>query len=122
MTKPPGYMFYPDKWASHTGHLSDRSYRIYHRMLNLMWLQGDNQYSIKKDPSFLAVALCETLPGIEVALAEIQNEHMPLLKEDETHFISNGLKKEREGQKKRSKQGSDAAKERYRKQREKDGK
>jgi len=115
MQKAPGFMYYPDKYHSHTAHLSDAAYRIYHRMLNWMWLHSPTYCSINSDPDFIAVVLCENKDRVEEALEEIQNKHMPLLKEGKGFFISAGLRKEAEGQGKRRKQAAAAAVKRWEK-------
>lgn len=106
-------MYYPDKYESHTRRLSDSSYRIYHRMLNWMWLHSDNHYTMKNDPIFIATVLCDSPMRVATALDEIQLDGVELLGDDGTNFISNGLRKEAEGQKKRSGQGKKAAKKRW---------
>lgn len=100
--------FYFDKWESHTAHLSDSAYRIYHRILGWMWLHSEDGYSIPKAPETIALLLGERPARVKKALAEIQNSHMKLLRELRSHYVSNGLKKEGSKQRARHDQQSEA--------------
>ncbi len=113
MNRAPAFQFYPDKWCSHTRHLSDNAYRIYHELLNWMWLQSPDYCSVSRAEAALVVALGRSPGAISTAMAEIQNEHMPLLKEENGRYISHGLRKERAKQTGRSKQARDAANRRW---------
>jgi hypothetical protein len=78
-----------------------------------MWLHSPDKCSISKDPGAIAVMLCESCTRIADALHEIQNPHMPLLKDREEKYISGGLKKEAEKQSKRRRSKVRAAKARW---------
>ena len=108
-TKAPAYQFYPDKWESHTARLSDTSYRIYHRILNWMWLQSPNQYSITADEQFISFALAENPERIHVAIKEIQYPGLELLQTNNGKLTSRGLKKEATKQRERRVQTREAA-------------
>lgn len=116
--KAPAFQYYPDKYEAHTRHLSDAAYRIYHRILNWMWLHSPDKYSISKDAGTIAVMLCESCTRITDALQEIQNPHMPLLKERREKYISGGLRKEAEKQRKGRKDKARAAKVRWDKEKQ----
>jgi hypothetical protein len=96
------FQFYPDKWQSHTRRLSDSAYRIYFEMLCWMWQHSDDHYSIDADPDAIACKLAMQTDAVAKAIAEIQNPHAPLLKSSGKRLVSNGLKKEREKQLRRS--------------------
>ena len=111
--KSPAFQFYPDKWDTHTRHLSDAAYRIYHRMICWMWLHSQDRCSIPKDEATIAVLLAEPCERIAHALRELQNPAMPLLKTGAEKFISRGLFKEAQKQRHRRKQATKAAKMRW---------
>ncbi len=92
--RSPAFQWYPEKWEAPTSRLSDSSYRVYHRILNWMWMNSPNQCSIADDPEAIAVALAIDKEKAAAALAEIQNKHSPLLKHEEGRLVSNGLRKE----------------------------
>lgn len=103
MNKAPGFMFYPDKWDSHTRHLSDSAYRTFHRMLCWMWQHAPDQCSITRDPAGISVLLQIPQVQIEDALCEILNPVMPLLRSDTVDksnglLVSKGLQKEAQKQ------------------------
>jgi len=112
----PGFMFYPDKWCSHTKHLSDAAYRVYHTMLCWMWEQSVDYCTAPSEPSALSAVLGEPLDRIKAALQEIQNPHAPLLKHDKKsgRLISNGLKKEIDRMMSRSQKARESANIRWR--------
>lgn len=91
--RSPAYSFYPDKWESHTRHLSDTAYRVFHRMLSWMWTHAPDYSSMPAKESFIALALHEQCDRITVALREIQNPDMPLFKIEGERYVSNGLRK-----------------------------
>lgn len=113
--KSPAFQFYPDKWESHTAHLSDYAYRIYHRIICWMWQHSNDKCSIKADAMAISTVLAEPIDRIESAMGEINNKHMPLLKKRGEKFFSNGLKKEAKKQKIRRKKASESAKARWNK-------
>lgn len=94
MSKLHGYVRYPDKWIAATFALSDAAYRAYDMILSWMWLNAEDQCSIPDDPKALAMATGMTGPKLRNAMAEIQNEHAPLLKKEDGRLVSNGLRKE----------------------------
>jgi hypothetical protein len=98
MYKSPGFHFYPDKWESHTRHLSDLAYRVFHEMLCWMWSQGPGHCQITTTPEVIAFLLNRSAESVKTALAEIQNPAMPLLKKFGKVYMSGGLKKEAEKQ------------------------
>ena len=113
MPASPAFQFYPDKWNSHTGHLSDSAYRIYHQIICWMWQHSPDQCSCPSDPEAIAVLLGTSCERIANALDEIQNPHCELLKMKRTRLHSNGLKKEAKKQAKRRAQTRTAAKLRW---------
>ena len=112
-SRSPSFQFYPDKWDSHTRHLSDYAYRIYHRLLNWMWLQSQDYCSCPNDAGAIAVFLAEPCERIASALQEIQNPHMSLLKVDGDRLVSRGLFKESAKQTERRSKASIAANKRW---------
>jgi len=98
MNRSPAYQFYPDKWQSHTAHLSDTAYRVYSDVLDWMWMHSDDYCSIPSDPAFIAVILRRECNCIATALQEIQNPNMRLLKVRGARLVSGGLEKEAEKQ------------------------
>jgi hypothetical protein len=111
--KAPAFQYYPDKFESHTAHLSDYAYRVYHRLIGWMWLHSSDKCSIKAEDSVVALMLAQPIDKISEAMKEIQNEHMPLLKNVRGKWVSNGLKKEASKQKERRKKAQDSAKARW---------
>jgi len=111
--KSPAFQFYPAKWESHTGHLSDYAYRIYHRIICWMWQQADDKCSISADDAAIAILLAQPCERIASAMREINNEHMPLLKKRNNKLISGGLEKEAKKQKERRKKAQDSANARW---------
>ncbi len=89
-----GYVRYPDKWIAATFALSDAAYRAYDMILSWMWLNAEDQCSIPDDAATLAMATGMSGPKLKRAMAEIQNEHAPLLKKEDGRLVSNGLRKE----------------------------
>ena len=108
MNKAPAFQFYPDKWEAHTKHLSDYAYRVYHRLMCWMWLHDTKKCSCPLDHAAIAVLLAEPIDRLESAMEEIQNPHMPLLKERGDKYVMDGLrgeaKKQREWRKSKSEQ------------------
>jgi len=94
MNKSPAFQFYPDKWESHTNHLSDYAYRVYHRLICWMWQHSEDRYSIKADPMAIATVLAEPCGRIADAMQELCNEYMPLLKTEGDRWVCEGLRKE----------------------------
>lgn len=94
MNKAPAFQFYPDKWDSHTRHLSDRAYRIYHQMICWMWQHAKDYSSMPNDPKAVATALAMPLSKVTKALEEIQGDTIKLLRETRTRYVSDGLRKE----------------------------
>ena len=94
MSKLHGYVRYPDKWIAATFALSDAAYRAYDMILSWMWLNAEDQCSIPDDHATLAMATGMSGPKLKRALAEIQNEHAPLLRKEDGRLVSNGLRKE----------------------------
>ncbi len=113
MNRSVAFQFYPDKWDSHTAHLSDYAYRVYHRIINWMWQHSDDYCSIKADDAAIAILLAQPCERITNAMQEIQNEHMPLLKVKGDKLISGGLKKEADKQKNRRAKAKQSAKARW---------
>jgi hypothetical protein len=111
--RSPAFQYYPDKYDTHTRHLSDYAYRVYHRMINWMWLHSPDYCSVTMDELGIAVVLAEQPDKIRAALVEIQNEHMPLLKMDGGRYVSSGLEKEAAKQAASRKRGKDAADKRW---------
>lgn len=98
--KSPAFQFYPDKWESHTAHLSDYAYRLFHRMICWMWQHSKDKCSIPADNALIAVLMAQPADRIADAMKEILNPAMPLLKESGGKYINSGLKKEASKQKK----------------------
>jgi uncharacterized protein YdaU (DUF1376 family) len=96
MSRLQGYVRYPDKWIAATFALSDAAYRAYDMILSWMWLNSDDQCSIPDDAKTLAMATGMNGPKLDDAMAEIQNEHAPLLKREGERLVSGGLRKEAE--------------------------
>lgn len=96
MNKAPAFQFYPDKWQSHTRHLSDSAYRVFHEILCWMWQHADDQCSIPSHPEAISTLLAMPCERIAIALQELTNSHAPLLKTRGKKFISDGLRKEAE--------------------------
>ena len=94
MNKPPAFQFYPDKWQTHTSHLSDSAYRLYHEIICWMWQHAKDQSSIPSNPDTIAILMRRQCDGIASALQEIMNPAMPLLKIVGESYISDGLRKE----------------------------
>jgi len=113
MTKSPAFQFYPDKWETHTAHLSDYAYRVYHRIICWMWQHSEDNCSIKADNAAIAIVLAQPCERIANAMQEINNEHMPLLKKRGDRWVSGGLKKEAEKQKDRRKKAQQSANARW---------
>jgi hypothetical protein len=113
MNKSPAFQFYPDKWESHTRHLSDLAYRIYHEMLCWMWQHGPEHCQMTATPQVISLLLNKPVESIKLALSEIQHPSMPLLKKLGKVYISGGLKKEAEKQAVFSQKQSDRAKSRW---------
>lgn len=113
VNRSPSYQFYPDKWESHTRHLSDYAYRVFHRLLNWMWMHADDYCSCPNDPSAIAVVLAEPCERIADALQELTNPHMRLLREEGSRLVSRGLQKEAEKQNDRKEKTRSAAKARW---------
>lgn len=113
MNKSPAFQYYPDKFETHTQHLSDYAYRHFHRLLGWMWMHSPDKCSIKAEPEAVATVLAQPCERIAEALREITNEHMPLLRLKNGKWYNNGLRKEAEKQKQRRKQTSEAAKKRW---------
>jgi uncharacterized protein YdaU (DUF1376 family) len=93
MNRPPAFLFYPDKWCSHTERLSDSSYRVYHKLLCWMWQSSKDQCSVTASPEAVSVAVAKPLPVVEEAMIEIMNKEDPLLKREGKRWVSNGLRK-----------------------------
>jgi uncharacterized protein YdaU (DUF1376 family) len=102
MGKSPAFQFYPDKWQSHTRRLSDSSYRVYHELLCWMWQHSPDQYSIEANVDAVACAVVMPIECVRNAIADIQNAFAPLLQCENGRWISNGLRKETEKQKRHS--------------------
>jgi hypothetical protein len=113
--KAPGFMFYPDKWTSHTKHLSDAAYAVYHKMICWMWDHSDDQFSMTQDPALISLLLSYPESQISAALSEIRNPVMCLLKvrKADNCLISDGLRKEAEKQEARRQRGCAAANKRW---------
>lgn len=111
--RSPAFQFYPDKWQSHTRRLSDSAYRVYHEMMCWMWLQSPDQVSIPSSPEAIAVLISMPTECVRIAVAEIQNEHAPLLKVERGRFVSNGLRKEAKKQAIKREKASESAKTRW---------
>ena len=94
MNKPPAFQFYPDKWDSHTRHLSDGAYRTYHQIICWIWLHAPDLGSIPEAPEAIAVALAKPVETVTAHLDEILNPHMPLLRQENNRLYSGGLRKE----------------------------
>jgi len=92
--RSPAFQYYPDKYDTHTRHLSDYSYRVYHRIINWMWLHSPDYCSCPDDNAAIAILLAEPVTKISEAIKEIQNEHMPLFRTAKGKYVSGGLKKE----------------------------
>lgn len=107
-----GFVFFPPKWQSHTGHLTDSAIRVYFDILLAMFEHEKDQCSITKDPAGIAVKTGHPIEKVEAALIEIQNEYKPLLRDDEQpgRYVSKGLQKTLEGAKGKSQKCSDAGK------------
>lgn len=113
MNRSPAFQFYPDKWQSHTRRLSNESYRVYHELICWMWQQSDDYCSVEMNTSAIALLLVMHEQCICKALAEIQNKHAPLLREENGRYVSYGLKKEAEKQKLNREKKSAAANSRW---------
>jgi hypothetical protein len=113
MNKSPAFQFYPDKWQTHTAHLSDSAYRLYHEMLCWMWQHSKDQCSIPSNPETISILMRRVSDGIPSALQEIMNPAMPLLKIVGENYISDGLRKEVKKQTDRRRACSDSAKSRW---------
>jgi len=92
--KSPAFLFYPDKWQSHTRRLSDSAYRVYHELLCWMWQSSPDQCSIEADPEAVACAVALPTQCVKDACAEILNAFAPLLRCENGRWVSNGLRKE----------------------------
>ena len=115
LDKSPAFQFYPDKWESHTAHLSDYAYRIYHRIICWMWQHSEDKCSIQANDAAIAIVLAQPCERITDAMREINNVHMPLLKKRGNRWLSGGLQKEAIKQKERRKKAQDSAKARWHK-------
>ena len=115
MNKAPAFQFYPDKWQSHTAHLSDTAYRIYHEMICWMWQHSKDQCSIPAKHETIAMLMRRQCDCIANALQEIMHPEMPLLKAHGDKLVSDGLKKEVAKQTKRREGCSESAKARWHK-------
>jgi len=115
LDKSPAFQFYPDKWESHTAHLSDYAYRIYHRIICWMWQHAHDKCSIRAEDEAIAIVLAQPLELISDAMKEINNQHMPLLKKRGEKWVCNGLKKEYKKQKIRRKKAQESANARWQK-------
>ena len=113
LDKSPAFQFYPDKWESHTAHLSDYAYRIYHRIICWMWQHSEDKCSIQANDAAIAIVLAQPCERITDAMREINNMHMPLLKKRGNRWLSGGLQKEAKKQKERRKKAQDSAKARW---------
>lgn len=113
LNKSPAFQFYPDKWQSHTRRLSDTAYRVYHELLCWMWQSSHDHCSVNASIDAVCVATAMPMDKVENAMAEIQNAHAPLLKEDGDKWVSNGLKKEAEKQADRRKKARKSANARW---------
>lgn len=111
--KAPAFQFYPDKWESHTKHLSDYAYRTYHMLICWMWQHSKDKCSIEADYKAVAVVLGQPANKICDAMKEICNPYMPLLKERRGRWVNDGIRKEAEKQRKKRQDASDAAKSRW---------
>jgi len=114
MNKAPAFMFYPDKFLAGTGHLSDKAFRVYMECLCWMWLHSPDHCSIKFRPEFIKKQL--KLSKYVYANAwcnEIMDPDHPLLRVVEDRLVSNGLRKERAKQIKRSEAGKKGAEGRW---------
>lgn len=118
-----GFTFYPDKWMSATGQLSDAAYRAYHHILCWMWRMSPDQCSIPNTDEALSVAIfgkyldkspskrAKKVREIRELMNEIQHPSAPLFKVSDGRLLSNGLRKEYEraaGLSKRGEAGADA--------------
>lgn len=115
--KAPAFQFYPDKFIAGTEHLSDKAFRAYMRVLCHMWLHSFTQFSIKNDEKFIRKVTKLSKSGYTNAWNnEIMDEDHPLLKIEQDMIVSNGLRKEKTKQDRRSKSASDNATARWEKQ------
>jgi len=111
--RAPAYQFYPDKWDSHTLHLSDAAYTAYHRLLNWIWCHTPGQFRIKSEQTVLQIATRCDPEKFAAVWAEIMSPAMPLLKKRGKYLISGGLRKEAEKQKARREKARDSANARW---------
>jgi uncharacterized protein YdaU (DUF1376 family) len=110
--RAPAFQFYPDKWLAGADHLSDQSYRAYHKILCWMWLHSDTGYSMTDNETMWTIATGKTDKRIR---EEILNPDFPLLQIDGDILTSNGLRKEVEKQQEWSKKQSGNANKRWNK-------
>lgn len=111
--RSPAFQFYPDKWESHTRHLSDVSYKIFHKIMCWMWLHSSNYFSMPMEEGKISKLIGETPARIRKAMTEIMDADMPLLRIEDNMYILNGLRKEATKQNRRRETAADAAKARW---------
>jgi len=99
--KSPAYQFYPDIWDMHTKHLSDVAYRVYHNILNWMWLHAVDRCSIPDDDLKIAKFTKNTKHRVKKARKEIMDADLPLFLIEEKRLVSKRLRREAEKQQKR---------------------
>ena len=119
MNRSPAFSFYPDKWLTHTRHLTPIARDVYHEIICWMWMQDDVYCSIPADPEAIACLLAIDEQLARHALAEIQNKHRPLLDLRGDRLFSKGLEKEREIQRKRREESTAAINTRWARERAK---
>ena len=112
-SRSPAFQFYPDKWDTHTRHLSDVSYRIFHKIMCWMWLHSPDYFSISVDERKISKLIVESPARVKRAMKEIMDADMPLFKIEDNHYILNGLRKEADKQGHRRNTAAAAAKARW---------
>lgn len=115
MNRPPAFQFYPDKWISHTRHLSDSEYRVFHEIMCWMWEHAADFCSIPDNAEHIARLLGCTCERIANALPTLCDPEMPLLMRSHGRLVCKGLKKEAEKQRAKREKSTSSANARWNK-------